>query len=286
VSRGVPAWWRAALAMADARRTGRPPPAGWLAPPAGEGELFRLVEPLLRRTAGSPPFVIAHLGQSLDGFIATTGGDSRFVTGPQDLDHMHRLRALSDAVVVGAGTVAADDPQLTTRRVSGPHAVRVVLDPMMRAPARARVLQSHEAPTLWLCDRDWHDPVRAASVAARVIAVRGLLAADGCFDASVAVQALVAEGLRVLFVEGGGVTVSRFLECGQLDRLHLALAPVLIGEGRRGVRWPAGRTMADCLRLAPGGRAVPLGDDVLWDFELRRSGAGSPESTQSMPAAN
>ena len=83
-------------------------------------------------------------------------------------------------------------------------------------------------------------------------------------------------GVTVLIVnsvEGGGVTGPRFPEQGQLDRLHLTLAPVLIGEGRRGLRWPARRTMAECLRLQSGARAVALGDDVLWDFALRRGGA-------------
>lgn len=263
-------FWAAALERVAARKAGRALGA-WQAPgglDAENAELFALYEPLLQRTATSPPWLIAHLGQSLDGFIATHNGDSRFVTGPQDLDHMHRLRALADAVVVGAGTVAIDDPLLTTRRVPGRHAVRVVIDPMRRVPVEARVLQDGDAPTLWLCDEKRLDGAGAAQlstrVAARVLAVPGLEADDGIFDAHVVRRVLVAQGLRVLFVEGGGVTVSRFLAQGLLDRLHLALAPVLIGEGRRGVRLPASRTMADCLR--PGGCIVRLGADVLWDF--------------------
>lgn len=267
--------WDLALRRADRRRSGRPPLAGGeVAGIASEvaavdpdaARLLPLYEPLLQRQASSPAWVIAHLGQSLDGFIATHNGDSRYVTGAQDLDHMHRLRALSDAVIVGAGTVAIDDPQLTTRRVPGPNPVRVVLDPMLRAPHTARVLQDGAAPTLWLCDGRWNDPALAERVAARVLPVPGLAADDGLVDARVARRALAAQGLRVLFVEGGGVTVSRFLAQCQLDRLHLTLAPVLIGEGRRGVRLPASGTMADCLR--PAGRTVALGDDVLWDFAL------------------
>ncbi|MBI5722015.1 MAG: RibD family protein [Burkholderiales bacterium] len=249
----------------------------WRRPPPGRddesAELFDLYEPLVARTPSSPPWLIAHLGQSLDGFIATHNGDSRFVTGPQDLDHMHRLRALSDAVIVGAGTVVVDDPLLTTRRVPGTHPTRVVLDPMQRVPVAARVLQDRDAPTLWLCDERWHDPTLAPRVAARVLAVPGLAGSDGVFDAQVVRHVLVAQGLRVLFIEGGGVTVSRFLAQGLLDRLHLALAPVLIGEGRRGVRLPASSCLADCLR--PGGRIVRLGGDVLWDFDLSPSPSGS-----------
>lgn len=289
---GWSALWSRALQRAECRRGGRATVPDEVrgeaadadgdflaigrADPAATG-LMALYEPLLERRADSPPWVIAHLGQSLDGFIATHNGDSRFVTGAEDLDHMHRLRALSDAVVVGAGTVAIDDPQLTTRRVPGPNPVRVVLDPMGRAPPSARVLQDGAAPTLWLCDARWHDAARTPRVAAEVLPVPGLAASDGHLDARAARRALAAQGLRVLFVEGGGVTVSRFLAQCQVDRLHLTLAPVLIGEGRRGVRLPASGTMADCLR--PAGRVVPLGQDVLWDFALASADAHAADAT-------
>ena len=91
---------------------------------------------------------IAHLGQSLDGYIATASGDSYYVTGPDNVRHLHRLRALADAIVVGAGTVARDDPQLTVRHVEGPNPVRVVLDPAARLDARRRVFSDGAAPTL------------------------------------------------------------------------------------------------------------------------------------------
>ncbi|MEP7284067.1 MAG: dihydrofolate reductase family protein, partial [Rubrivivax sp.] len=81
------------------------------------------------------------------------------------------------------------------------------------------------------------------------------------------VAALAARGLRLLFVEGGGVTVSAFLAAGVLDRLHLTIAPVLIGDGRRGLQGPRRRAMADCLR--PPARVLALGDDRLWDLDLR-----------------
>ena len=278
--------WAQALHRVDERRSGgaaRP----WAAPlplDATSAELLMLYEPILQRGSSSPPWVIAHLGQSLDGCIATHNGDSRYITGAHDLDHTHRLRALCDAVVVGAGTVAIDDPRLTTRRVPGRHPVRVVLDPMQRVPPGARVLHDREAPTLRLVDERWRDPTGAPpdggagfgqGGAARVRVLRGLLDAAGRLDAAVALAALVTEGLRVIFVEGGGVTVSRFLAQGLLDRLHLAVAPVLIGEGRRGLNLLASGTMADCLRL--NGRVVRLGDDQLWDFDLARTG---PESSR------
>src|SRR6266851_1249734 len=83
--------------------------------------------------------IVGQIGQSLDGRIATESGHSKYINGPAGLDHLHRLRALVDAVVIGVGTALADDPLLTVRRVAGPHPARVVLDPKGRLPATAKV---------------------------------------------------------------------------------------------------------------------------------------------------
>src|SRR5215831_12316137 len=85
--------------------------------------------------------VVGQIGQSLDGRAATATGHSHYINGAEGLDHLHRLRALMDAVVVGVGTVLADDPLLTVRRVAGPHPARVVIDPNGRLPAAARAFR-------------------------------------------------------------------------------------------------------------------------------------------------
>src|SRR6185503_8836703 len=94
----------------------------------------------LRVPRGDDLVVIGQLGQSLDGRVATPTGHSHYINGPAGLDHLHRLRALVDAVVVGIGTAIADDPRLTVRRVSGPQPVRVVIDPNGRLPSSAHLL--------------------------------------------------------------------------------------------------------------------------------------------------
>src|ERR1700722_4064887 len=109
--------WESVLAAADPHR-----------------DLLDLYLPISSATVARP-ITIGHLGQSLDGFIATASGDSCYVTGPENILHLHRLRALCDVVVVGAGTVAADNPRLTTRLVPGGNPVRVILDPECRLPA-------------------------------------------------------------------------------------------------------------------------------------------------------
>jgi len=250
--------------------------------------LFALYKPLLdarqnhRELADAPSWLVAQLGQSLDGFVATETGDSYYVTGPHSLVHLHRLRALCDAVLVGAGTVAIDNPQLTTRRVPGPNAVRVVLDPEARLDGRSRLFADGQSPTIWLCDARHADTARARLAAApthhaaspkaltEVVGVEGLIENEGSpcqYQPGRAIAALAKRGLRLVFVEGGGVTVSRFFRSNALNRLHLVVAPVLIGEGRRGLQATAHDVMADCPR--PPARMLILGDDLLWDLDLR-----------------
>lgn len=280
-----------ASALQPHRRLTHSREQGWtLNGPCSErsANLFTLYKPLLdarqahRDLPDSPPWLVAQLGQSLDGFVATETGDSYYVTGPHSLVHLHRLRALCDAVLVGAGTVAIDNPQLTTRRVSGPNAVRVVLDPDARLDGSSRLFADRQSPTIWLCDARHAATARARLGAAHtqsamsseptteVIAVEGLLENENApcqYLPKRAIEALATRGLRLVFVEGGGVTVSRFFRSNALNRLHLVVAPVLIGQGRRGLQATAHDVMADCPR--PPARMLILGDDLLWDLDLR-----------------
>src|SRR3954465_9576147 len=100
-----------------------------------------LLAPLRAPIAPGCSFVLGRVAQSLDGYIATRGGESVWISGPDDLRHTHQLRALCDAVVVGATTIRADNPRLTTRLVEGPSPVRVVLDPDCRLDDCYRVFR-------------------------------------------------------------------------------------------------------------------------------------------------
>ena len=91
---------------------------------------------------------VAHIGQSLDGRIATENGESRWITGEADLLHCHRMRAIADAVLVGARTVRADDPQLTVRRCAGDNPLRVIIDPELSLTGRYKIFREHAAATL------------------------------------------------------------------------------------------------------------------------------------------
>jgi len=282
--RTIDTLWAGCLAIAAARRAGTtaslPAPDGmvhrdadgWLlsetAPPQARA-LFASVKPLLDCRADARPWVIAQLGQSLDGCIATRTGDACFINGPEILAHLHRLRALADAVIVGAGTVAIDNPQLTVRHVPGNNPVRVLFDPRLQLAdyaATARCFDDAQAPVLWMCDARWQRRASDLAGAQRVLAVPDLLRADGTPAVAAALAALHARGLGLLFVEGGGVTVSHFLAQAALDRLHLAIAPLIIGNGRPGLRFPGPDGLGECQR--PAFRVFPMGRDQLWDLDL------------------
>jgi riboflavin-specific deaminase-like protein len=227
--------------------------------PAAE-QLVALYEPLFS-AASSDRFVIAHVGQSLDGQIATRTGASRYITGGENLTHVHRLRALVDAVVVGASTVAFDDPQLTTRLVTGRSPVRVVIDPNLRLPLDRRVFTDGAVETLVVCAEA--APGARRSHPAELVPVA---ASSGCLPPGAIVEALLRRGLRRLFVEGGGVTVSRFIEARALDRLHVTIGPLFVGSGRPGIVLPGIDRMDEALR--PATRRFELGQDVLFDCRL------------------
>jgi diaminohydroxyphosphoribosylaminopyrimidine deaminase/5-amino-6-(5-phosphoribosylamino)uracil reductase len=172
--------------------------------------------------------------------------------------------------------VAADNPRLTTRLVPGPSPVRVLLDPALGLAEhvqRAHVFTDSTVPTLWLCDSRWAARAQSLVGAQRVLAVPGLRRDDGVPALAAACAALAERGFHRLFVEGGGVTVSRFLSQRLLDRLHLGVAPVLIGDGRRGLHFAGAPRLADCAR--PRCRVYPMGVDRLWDLDLREGTGAS-----------
>jgi riboflavin-specific deaminase-like protein len=232
--------------------------------------LFRTLQPLpapweerfgpLKSGAVDGLVVVGQFGQSLDGRVATESGHSHYINGAQGLAHLHRLRALVDVVVVGVGTALADDPQLTVRHVTGPNPARVVIDPRGRIAACAR---------LFGCDGTRRLVVTAQGAGAELPAdvERVVLPApDGTIAPSTILAALAERGFRRMLIEGGSHTVSRFIAAGCLDRLHIVVAPIILGAGRGGVSLAPVAHCDDALR--PPMRLHQLGGEVLFDCDL------------------
>jgi diaminohydroxyphosphoribosylaminopyrimidine deaminase/5-amino-6-(5-phosphoribosylamino)uracil reductase len=180
-------------------------------------------------------FVTLKLATSLDGRIATSAGESRWITGPEARAEVHRLRAAHDAVLVGAETALADNPDLTVRLpdYSGPQPSRVVLDSRQRlSPASRLARTALEVPTLVVSASP--PSVTLTDLGVRVLQV--VSDTGGRPDLSAVLARLSGEGLTRLFVEGGGQVAASFLRAGLVDALEWFRAPLVLGaEGRPGI---------------------------------------------------
>lgn len=204
--------------------------------------------------------VVGQFGQSIDARIATQTGHSRYINGAAGLAHLHRLRALVDAVVAGIGTALADDPQLTVRHVAGPNPARIVIDPNGRLPNSARLLNDDGVRRMVITRAETQTSLPAGVEHLPLPSVRGQLAPQAIL------AALAERGFRRILIEGGADTVSRFLGAGCLDRLHVVIAPIIIGAGRSSVTLPPIARVEQALR-APM-RVHTLGEEVLLDCDL------------------
>lgn len=219
-----------------------------------ERAALQIYGPVARRDLG--PLTIAQIGQSLDGRVATTSGDARDVSGPEGLAHLHRLRALVDGVIIGVKTALHDSPRLTVRLCSGDNPARIVIDPRGRLPDDAPVLKPCGARRIIVQAVDRERPAG--------VEVLRLTTANGRLDPQQILTGLHGMGLSSLLVEGGGLTITGFLEAGLLDRLQVSIAPLIIGAGPQGLTTMTPvQTLSQALR--PETRVFGLGSDIVFD---------------------
>ena len=198
----------------------------------GPGEALEIYEGFSKHITTGMPFVTAKFAMSLDGKIATRTGDSKWVTGPEARQYVHRMRRQSDAVLAGIYTVLADDPLLTVRDESGqplPHQpLRVITDSRCRTPANAQVLKQ---PGLTLIAATAEAPpenvARLEGAGAEVLFLPA--GTDGRVDMSNLLEELGRRGVVNLMVEGGGIVLGSLFDAGLVDKVYAFIAPIIIG---------------------------------------------------------
>ncbi|KGD95707.1 MULTISPECIES: RibD family protein [Rhizobium/Agrobacterium group] len=207
------------------------------------------------------PFALAQVGQSLDGRIATPAGDAQNVSGSDGIAHLHRCRALVDAVIVGVGTVVADNPSLSVRAVRGRSPVRVVVDCNGRMPERAKMLHDGGTPVLVMQADDASRRYDAHEV------IRLPRQADGGLLPNDILTALAERDLATVLVEGGARTISRFVDAQLIDHLHVSVSPIIIGSGPAGIRLAPIERLSEARR--PEVQIYNIGTDIVFDCNLR-----------------
>ncbi len=171
---------------------------------------------------------IAHFAQSLDGKIATEKGDSRWIGNDENLKHAHRMRALCDAIIIGKNTLASDLPRLTVRRVEGKNPARVIIGST-----------DGSFKSLTEC---CSDPIivigKEASTQNGQIQYHQLKSVDGKIKSLDILNCLFQQGIKTVYIEGGAITTSNFLNDGAIDILQLHLSPYIFGSGKQGIVLP------------------------------------------------
>jgi riboflavin-specific deaminase-like protein len=208
--------------------------------------------------------------QTLDGRIATTDGDSKWISGEDERRVSHALRAACDGILVGVGTVVRDDPQLTVRLVPGASPQRVVLDSKLRIPMSAKVLD--ETASTIIVTGGVVDSRKSAALRSRRVSVLSAGSTPDGVDIGAALLSLRKLGIRCLLVEGGARVITSMLASRVVDRLIVSIAPTIIGAGTDAVGDLSIRRIADGLTL--GNRSIhAVGDDVLLAWDVAPNGA-------------
>jgi diaminohydroxyphosphoribosylaminopyrimidine deaminase / 5-amino-6-(5-phosphoribosylamino)uracil reductase len=198
-------------------------------------ESLRLNEVFVKYITKGLPFVTLKVAQSLDGRIALTNGISKYITSKDSLERVHVFRAQHDAVLVGAGTIAADDPSLTVRLVDGKSPVRIILDGNLTSPVgsgifhdkKSRVVLFHAAAA---GERSGRKASALRKLGVELYGLRGN--ARGRIRVKTVLERIAAMGIASVLVEGGTGVFSEFIRAGMADKLHLFVAPTIIGNGQ------------------------------------------------------
>ena len=219
-------------------------------------ELFDIFLPIILNS-NKEPYVIGHLAQSLDGFIATNSGESKYISCKQNIEHIHRIRAISDVILVGAKTILYDNPMLTTRLVKGNNPMRLVLDPRDKIRESKNIFKNPDKNSFKIISMNQKNKNEKNF---------RLPTLKNNFKASNLLKLFKKLNKRIIFIEGGGYTISNFYESNLLNRFHLCLSPILIGQGKNSFLIKGKRFMRDFKNHKIN--YYEMGKDILCDIDL------------------
>ena len=216
------------------------------------------------------PFVTVKFAQSLDGRIATATGDSKWITGEEARRFAHQLRSEHDAILVGIGTVLADDPELTVRLIEGRDPLRIVVDTTLRTPLTARVLANGAAAGTLIVCAESADGARGEAVEELGAEVLRLAANDDETGIDIArlLEALGRRGIKSVLVEGGQRIITSVLAARAADRVIAIVAPKIIGQGIESIGDLGITLINDALTFASVS-TLKLGADIVFDARLK-----------------
>jgi diaminohydroxyphosphoribosylaminopyrimidine deaminase/5-amino-6-(5-phosphoribosylamino)uracil reductase len=233
-----------------------------------QDEANEILAGFIQKTTTGRPLVTLKLATTLDGKIATHAGESQWITGPEARRMAHAIRGRHDAIMVGVGTVLADNPELTCRIPGFERrpSVRVVADSHLRTPMTARLVSTaHDTPT-WMLIRSGTDPARRRAFVDLGVNVIEVRPAAAGVDLTEGLQALGEAGITRLMVEGGGQIAAALLRAGLVDRLAwFHSGSIMGGDGWPGVQAFGLEKLTDMPRFTRM-RVTPLGSDLLTEF--------------------
>lgn len=214
------------------------------------------------------PFVGVKVAQTLDGKIADPFGRSKWITDEEARTYAHQLRTEYDAILVGAGTVQRDDPQLTVRKVQGRNPLRVVLDGRLSVKPNAKVFKTRNAQTIVLTSTLAMKkyPRKVGQLTMRGVDVLSV-ERNTDLDPKAVLAVLGEMNISSVLVEGGAHTISRFLEEGLVQKVHCFIAPKILGAGLEGWRLQSGRRLSQSIQLK-NVRLRMVGKDLLLEGRI------------------
>ena len=225
------------------------------------------------------PVITVSYAQSIDGRIASSTGDSRWISGPETLILAHELRRDNDAILTGIGTVMKDDPELSCRLPGiETSPVRIILDSNLRIPLTSRIVQTaRKIRTVVVALPGGNDRKRRALEKCSVeILFIGAESDEQRPSIGRVVQALGELGLMSIYIEGGGGIITSFLRAGLVDRMLIVTAPLLIGKGIEAIGDLGTKALTEAI-VPEISSFKAAGKDLIWDLTLKRRITGAVE---------